>query len=72
MNINDITTEVLPIDPSWEYYTIYSQLTQEKAELESIINWMANIENPEKTTDWELRGKLLNLIAKLRVTAHLL
>lgn len=70
MNQNDIKTEILPVDPSWEYSAVHTRLNNLKDELAGIISYMGTIENPTKANDLQIKSELLSLIAKLRITAH--
>lgn len=70
MNNFEIQSELSPCDPSWEYFTIYGQLQTVKTEFDAILLHIGSIEHPQKTDDYEIRAKLFNLIAKLRVISH--
>lgn len=70
MNTNEISTEILPPDPVWEYAAFYSKLLVLKGQFEGIISHVGSIENPTKATDLQIRAQLLEFIAKLRITTH--
>ncbi|MBE9214556.1 hypothetical protein IQ247_18095 [Plectonema cf. radiosum LEGE 06105] len=53
--------ETLPVDPAWRYYDLWKMAFDAKEKIESIIKYMAVIEEANDFTDERLRQKFCEL-----------
>ena len=58
-------------DPSWDYYSLWEELSQIKDDVNALINFISDYEHTSDAADTEIKDKIDILVDKLEAAREL-